>query len=95
MDASATTADLERIERDIKRAEGELLRRGLEAVASGKARCLRVIVHEGEDEAAACERARKAAGLSEGQAVFIVRKIVAPRRISAARRRATRHDGSA
>lgn len=73
-----TNAEIERIERDIKRVEGELLRRGMEAVARGEATCLRVIVHEGDDEAAVCERARKEAGLSEGQAVFIVRKIVAP-----------------
>jgi hypothetical protein len=73
-----TNDQIERLGRNIARIEAEQHRRVLDKIVSGEAKALRVIVHEGEDEAAACERARKAAGLSEGQAVFIVRKIVAP-----------------
>jgi hypothetical protein len=77
MDAKTKSAELERIERDIQRAEGELHRRMLAAVASGEAVCLRAIVHEGEDEEAVMARARAAAGLSPDQpACFIIRRIV-------------------
>jgi hypothetical protein len=73
-----TNDQIERLGRNIARIEAELQRRVLDKIVSGEAKALRVIVHEGDDEAAVCERARKEAGLSEGQAVFIVRKIVAP-----------------
>jgi hypothetical protein len=78
MGASAkTSADLDRIERDIKRAEAELLRRGIAAVANGEATCLRAVVHEGEDEGEVCARVRAEAGLPEDrECFFIVRKIV-------------------
>jgi hypothetical protein len=81
MDASAKTnsANLERIERDIKRVEAEQHRRMMLLIASGEATCLRAIVHEGEDEDEVCARVRAEAGLPEGRdVVFIVRKIVPP-----------------
>jgi hypothetical protein len=72
-----TNDQIERLGRNIARIEAEQHRRVFDKIASGEAKPLRVIVHEGDDEDAACERARIAAGVPEGQAVFIVRLIVA------------------
>jgi hypothetical protein len=74
-----TNAEIERIERDIRRAQTELITRGLTAVANGEATCLRVIVHEGEDEAAACAKARADAGLPEDRKAFFIVRVIVPK----------------
>jgi Arc/MetJ family transcription regulator len=78
MDAKTKSAELERIERDIKRAEAELNRRMLAAIASGEATCLRAIVHEGENEDEVCARVRAEAGLPEDREVVFMLRVIVP-----------------
>jgi hypothetical protein len=80
MDAKTKSAELEleRIERDIKRVEAEQHRRMMLSIASGEATCLRVIVHEGENEDEACAKARAEAGLPDDRKVVFILRVIVP-----------------